>query len=112
MSLLRSARRSVRDELRHRAELREQQQLSREAWRIEREIEDCVRGADTILAGPWLSEVGYETLYWIPFLRWVKAAFRLESSRVVAVSRGGVGSWYAGIADRYVEIWDEIEPAE
>jgi hypothetical protein len=30
----------------------------------------------------------------------------------VAVSRGGVGSWYEGIAGRYVEIWDEFDPAE
>ena len=33
-------------------------------------------------------------------------------SRVVAVSRGGAGSWYEGIAGRYVEMWDEIDPAE
>jgi hypothetical protein len=31
---------------------------------------------------------------------------------MVAVSRGGVGAWYRGIAGRYVEIWDDIDPAE
>src|SRR5204863_7853571 len=36
----------------------------------------------------------------------------VDPSRVVAVSRGGVGSWYQGIADRYVEIWDELDPAD
>jgi hypothetical protein len=112
MNLFQNAKRSVRDELRHRAEMREQQQLLRSAWAIEREIEERVRGAQTLVVGPWLSEVGYEVLYWVPFLRWVKAAFRLDASRVVAASRGGVGSWYAGIADRYVEIWDEVDPAE
>src|SRR5689334_23334751 len=90
--------RPIRDALRHRAEQREQLQLSRAAWAVEREIEDCVRGAQTVVVGPWLSEVGFEALYWVPFLRWVRAAFRLDPSRVVAVSRGGVGSWYAGIA--------------
>src|ERR1700745_694151 len=110
MSWLHAVKRPVRDAMRHRAELREQRRWSREAWSVEREIEDCVRGAHTVLVGPWLSEVGYETLYWVPFLRWVKAAFRLDPSRVVAVSRGGVGSWYEGIAARYVEIWDHVEP--
>ena len=102
----------MRDALRHRAELREQLQWSRAAWDVEREIDDIVGGGRTIVVGPWLSEVGFETLYWVPFLRWVKAAFRLDPARVMAVSRGGVASWYDGIAGRYVEIWDEVDPAE
>ena len=112
MNWLQSVKRPIRDALRHRAEQREHRQLAHAAWAVAREIEDSVRGAHTVVVGPWLSEVGFETLYWLPFLRWVKAAFRLEPSRVVAVSRGGVASWYAGIADRYVEIWDEIAPEE
>ena len=88
MSLWRNVKRPLRDALRHRAELREQLQSSRVAWAVEREIDDVVNSGRTILAGPWLSEVGFETLYWIPFLRWVKLAFRLDPSRVVAVSRG------------------------
>ena len=30
----------------------------------------AARGSAPIVVGPWLSEVGYEVLYWIPFLRW------------------------------------------
>ena len=81
-------------------------------WQIEREIEAIVARGRPIVLGPWLSEVGFETLYWVPFLHWVKAAFRLDPDRLVAVSRGGVGRWYEGIAGRYVEIWDDIDPAE
>jgi hypothetical protein len=62
--------------------------------------------------GPWLSEVGFETLYWIPFLHWMKAAFHIDPARVVAVSRGGVGSWYQGVASKYVEMWDAYDPVE
>jgi hypothetical protein len=112
MNLLRRLKRPLRDALRHRSELREERQWSRVAWTVEREIDDIVHSGRTILVGPWLSEVGFETLYWIPFLRWMKAAFRLDPSRVVAASRGGVGSWYDGIAGRYVEIWDHVNPAE
>src|ERR1051325_1292056 len=112
MNLLRRLKRPLRDALRHRAEMREQRQWSRAAWDVEREIDEAVNSARLIVAGPWLSEVGFETLYWVPFLRWVKAAFRVDPARVIAVSRGGVGSWYEGIAARYIEIWDHIEPAE
>ena len=112
MNLLRRLKRPLRDARRHRAEVREQLQWSRAAWAVEREIDEIVNSARTIVAGPWLSEVGFETLYWVPFLSWVKAAFRLDPSRVIAVSRGGVGSWYEGAAGRYVEIWDHVDPAE
>ena len=30
----------------------------------------------------------------------------------MALSRGGTEAWYRGIADRYVEIWDDLDPAE
>ena len=112
MSLWRSLKRPLRDALRHRRELREQLQWSRVAWEVERELDAAVNSSRTIVAGPWLSEVGFEALYWIPFLRWVKAAFRLDPARVVAVSRGGTRSWYEGVAARYVETWEHIDPLE
>jgi len=112
MSLLRRVKRPLRDALRHRRELREQLQWSRAAWQVEREVDAVVNSERTIVAGPWLSEVGFEALYWVPFLRWVKAAFRLDPARVVAVSRGGTRSWYEGIAARYVETWEHIDPHE
>ncbi|HEY2326950.1 MAG TPA: hypothetical protein VGH52_05640 [Gaiellaceae bacterium] len=80
---------------------------------------DVVRGAERRLAeqlaeirssnrpivvGPWLAEVGIELLYWVPFLR----ALRLDPSRVVAVSRGGVDSWYAGIAEGYADVFEHV----
>jgi hypothetical protein len=50
-------------------------------------------------------------LYWIPFIRWVKAAYRLKPEQLIAVSRGGVASWYADLTSSYVEIFDYIDPA-
>jgi hypothetical protein len=43
-----------------------------------------------ILVGPWHSEVGFEVLYWIPFLQ----ALGLEPERLIPVTRGGAGAWY------------------
>ena len=67
-------------------------------------------GVGPIIAGPWLSEVGFEVLYWIPFLRWFEDRYRVDRERVIAVSRGGASSWYADVAGAYVEIFDHLDP--
>lgn len=110
--VFRRVRRPVRTALRRRNQLQEQWEFYRTEWQIEHDLEDIVRRDRRLVVGPWLSEVGFETLYWIPFLQWVKAAFRLEPDRLVAVSRGGAAAWYHGVAGRYMEIWDDIDPAE
>ena len=65
-----------------------------------------------IIVGPWLGEVGFELLYWVPFLRWAAAAAQLPSARTVVISRGGTGAWYRGIADRYLDVFDFVTPDE
>jgi hypothetical protein len=102
----------VRAAARRRAHLAERWGFYRTEWGIERELEAVAASGKTIIAGPWLSEVGFETLYWVPFLHWFRHAFRVPSNRLVALSRGGTEAWYRGIADRYVEIWDDLDPAE
>lgn len=103
---------TVRMLVRRRNELRERWHDYRIEWSVEEEIERIAARGRPLVVGPWTSEVGFETLYWVPFLRWAMAAFRLTSDRLVAVSRGGVGGWYSGIADRYVEIWDDMDPGD
>jgi hypothetical protein len=80
-------------------------------WAVLRDIGQVARTRDRIVVGPWLSEVGYEALYWIPFLRWFKDRYRIDDERLVVVSRGGTASWYADITPRYLEILDLMEPA-
>jgi hypothetical protein len=92
--------------------VQEQLKAYRTEWQIEREIERVVSGTEPLVVGPWLSEVGYEVLYWVPFVRWVKAAFRLDPRRLIVVSRGDTASWYADITRNYVEIFDRVSPAE
>jgi hypothetical protein len=65
-----------------------------------------------ILVGPWTGEVGFELLYWIPFLEWVRARWQLSPEREIVVSRGGVASWYGRGADRYVDILDLFSAEE
>jgi hypothetical protein len=70
----------------------------------------AARSGRPIVAGPFLSEVGYEVLYWVPFLRWFADHYGVSPDRMVAVSRGGASGWYAGVADRYVELLDLYPP--
>jgi hypothetical protein len=102
--LVRAARRAGR--------VSEQLAYRRDELRTEREIAAVARGRGPIVAGPWLAEVGYEALYWIPFLRWFEDAHRIDPQRVVALSRGGVDHWYQGLAGQYVDLFDFFTPEE
>lgn len=77
---------------------------------IRRELRAVAAGQDPIIVGPWLSEVGYEVLYWVPFVRWFAHQYRVDPRRLVVVSRGGVGAWYADVTQRYVELLELFEP--
>ena len=84
-------------------------------YRTERRVKRILARAASercpIIVGPWTSEVGYEVLYWLPFLRWAVNQHAIAPERLVAVSRGGAALWYERIAGRYVEIFDLIDPA-
>ncbi len=77
---------------------------------LEMELIELRKGSRPILVGPWLSEVGFELLYWIPFLR--KALAGIPPERIWILSRGGCRSWYADISPSYLELYDRFEPAE
>ena len=79
---------------------------------VRRALRSIANSSAPIIVGPWLSEVGYEALYWVPFLRWFTRHYDVDPDRVIALSRGGVASWYAGIASSYVEQFDLFTPEE
>jgi len=64
-------------------------------------------GGRTVV-GPWLGEVGFEVLYWIPFLHWLFERHGIDRENVTVVSRGGAEPWYRGLAGRYVDVFDHI----
>jgi hypothetical protein len=76
-----------------------------------RELEAVARGDAPIVVGPWTGEVGFELLYWAPFVEWFRARWRVPPERFVIVSRGGVESWYAIAGARYVDIFSLLPPA-
>lgn len=75
---------------------------------LRRDMKRVLQGSDPIIVGPWLSEVGFELLYWIPFLRWLTDCFEVNPDRLHVVSRGGVATWYEGIASGYSDILDAM----
>jgi hypothetical protein len=73
----------------------------RRASAIQRELAALAGAGGPIVAGPWLGEVGFELLYWIPFLRWFTEQYGVPPERMVAVSRGGgAAAWYGSLAAR------------
>ena len=46
-----------------------------------------------ILVGPWRGEVGFEVLYWIPWLERMKKQ-GIAPERMIPISRGGASIWY------------------
>jgi glycosyltransferase involved in cell wall biosynthesis len=73
---------------------------------LTRELERLRKTSGPILVGPWISEVGFEVLYWAPFLNWAIKASGLESRRLIVISRGGARPWYQHLAAEYVDVFD------
>jgi hypothetical protein len=66
-----------------------------------------------IVIGPWIEEVGFEILYWVPFLRWLSRHHELDTSRWIVVSRGGTRCWYGELAaGGYADALSVLSPEE
>jgi len=85
-----------------------------------REMTSLVRGltakdAKPLICGPFLGEPGYETLYWVPFLRRCVRPVLDRGHDVIVVSRGGVESLYSdllGAGARYLDVLDILSPED
>jgi hypothetical protein len=76
------------------------------------EVDDLARFPDPIILGPWLGEVGFELLYWIPYLNWALERRPELAERLHIVSRGGAGPWYEHLTTRYVDAFELMAPEE
>jgi hypothetical protein len=66
-----------------------------------------------VVVGPWIGEVGFEVLYWLPYLRWLTEHHRVDTSRWIVVSRGGTQSWYGDLAGGgYADALSVLSPDE
>ena len=97
---------------RRQARAAEHRRFRAEAYGVDREIAGIARGTAPIVAGPWLAEVGYEALYWVPFLRWFADKYAIPRERLIVVSRGGVADWYSSFAAQYIDLFDMVSPRQ
>ena len=87
-------------------------------WDVEeaRDVRELVtllgRSGKPVIVGPWLSETGFELLYWIPFLAWAKTYGNLDPEKLVVVSRGGAAPWYSHISPHYEDVLTFFPPDE
>ena len=80
----------------------------RKSERLRRELAAMATRRVPIVAGPWLGEVGFELLYWVPFLRWCAERLMIDPERFVVVSRGGTDNWYRPFASCYADVFDQV----
>jgi hypothetical protein len=76
------------------------------------ELAQVAASKGPVIVGPWLSEVGFELLYWIPFLNWCTAALGIAPERLVVLTRGGAAIWYRGLANRSIDILELMSTDE
>ena len=75
---------------------------------------DRLRAAQRpVVVGPWIEEVGFEILYWVPFLRWLTEHHGIDTSEWIVVSRGGTRCWYGALAaGGYTDVLGVLSPEE
>jgi len=100
--------RAITAELFQRAALQERP-VEREQY-LRNRMARIVRSDLPIVIGPWTGEVGFELMYWIPFLQGLRQTYPLETSRLIVISRGGVRAWYGHVGGDYVETFDITTP--
>jgi hypothetical protein len=69
-----------------------------------KKLADMAKSSKPIVVGPWLSEVGFEVLYWIPFLNWAVNEFGINKDRLIVISRGGAEPWYRHFSGKYIDV--------
>jgi hypothetical protein len=82
----------------------------RRAADVDRRLARLAAAGRPIALGPWLGEVGFELLYWVPFVRWFAERYDVTPDRLIAVTRGGASSWYAPIASRSFDALTVVGP--
>jgi len=80
--------------------------------RVRRRLEQIADSNDPIVVGPWTGEVGFELLYWIPFVAWACAEWNISPTRLTIVSRGGTGGWYGMPDAQYADVFSFFTPDE
>jgi hypothetical protein len=80
--------------------------------RVELGLKRAARRGTPVVLGPFLGEVGFELLYWIPMARRLMTQHGIEAERVIAFTRGGAGQWYEDFARHSLDLYTLVEPVD
>lgn len=65
-----------------------------------------------IIIGPWLAEVGYEVLYWSPFINYLIQNKIIVPEKSIVLTRGSAHVWYPKEIKKRIEMFEFISPEE
>jgi len=82
------------------------------ARRTEAALARAAREGTRVLLGPFLGEIGYELEYWIPFLRRLLHAQRIEPEQATVMTRGGAALWYRDFAANEIDVLELLPPEQ
>jgi hypothetical protein len=68
------------------------------------EIRRLVGEYDNVIVGPWFSELGFELLYWVPFINSLSTENTFANKNVVTISRGGVEDLYDFLPSKHLNL--------
>lgn len=88
--------------------VRREAEVRPRAWATERALRRAGKTGGHVLLGPWLGEIGYELLYWIPFLRHALRAAGVEPEQATVLTRGGAGLWYRDLAAHELDVHELV----
>ncbi len=81
--------------------------------KFDQAIKSLKKNNSEIIIGPWFGEVGFEILYWVPFLNFLKLKHDLDPSRFVIISRGNTAHWYSHLGNvRYLDLFSTLSTTE
>ena len=89
-----------------------QEELRVRERRLTRRLARIGASEAPVIVGPWSGEVGFELLYWIPFVTWALRRARVSPERVLVISRGGAEDWYCRLGGRYFDALTSVDPNE
>lgn len=72
---------------------------------VQQRVHDMNKDGAPIIVGPFYSELGFEAIYWTPFVAWLKAKVKDFEARAVIVTRGGAGALYASVAKQGIDLF-------
>lgn len=80
--------------------------------RLTSDVNAALATGRQIVVGPWTSEVGFEVLYWVPFVRRLLDNAGVPPEQVTIISRGGTREWYGIEAATYRDVFDVMGSRE